>query len=133
MRHDKFNATKLARAVIVSTTQIILSVKSTQLESVSHGLYIAGIRDLEVALIKDESVARSIASLVFSPDPASTTASLKKVRRDLNSFQSNGCVSTVRSLLAWKDASPFMNYAKNFILSFDLDYNSSDDLHVYIL
>ena len=128
VKHKKFNSSKLARQVIVNTTATINTVRTTQSELIAQGILLAGIRPLEIALVKDEAVSRSIAALVFSPDQPSTVASLKKVRREVNSHHGNGCQRTIRELTAWKYNSPFLSYAKEYILAYDVDYDSADDL-----
>ena len=78
----------------------------TQAESIAQGTYLAGIRNLELSLVKEEAVARIAAALIFSPDRAPTVASLKKVRREVHSRQSNGCIKTAKELSAWEYPPP---------------------------
>lgn len=127
VKHDKFNSSRTVHTVITATTAAVTAARTTQTELKAQELYYERVKQYELAIAKDESVARSIAALVFSPNMASSVVSLKKVRRELNAHHANGCVKTVRELMAWKYDSPFLRYAKSFIEAFDLEYDSAED------
>ena len=123
----KFNSSRLARASIDTTTDILTDARATFSENVPLGTYIGAARGLESILLKDESVARSLAALVFSPDVASTLSSLKKIRRELNGWKANGLESAVEEMSNWKEANAIMVYCRTYIGNEDEDYSSDED------
>ena len=127
VKHDKFSSTKSVRTTITATTTAVDNARVLLCEYVAHGAFLTLVKPLELAVVKDECVSRTIAALVFSPNMVSSVASLKKIRRELNSYHANGCMDTVRKVMAWKYKSPFLQYAKSFILAYDLEYDSSED------
>ena len=86
MKLDKFSVTKTTRTLLDTCTNVIVGVRSASSELIPLGQYLKTVRKFEIALLKDESVARTIGALAFSPDSLSTISSLKKIRRELRAW-----------------------------------------------